>query len=77
LIIEVHWETRYPAWEQHKLPTGEIMSSQTPLPPDRATPPSMPRWVKVFGIILLMLVIVVIILHLTGNNPGGHIPHMP
>jgi len=53
------------------------MSSQTPLPPDRATPPSMPRWVKVFGIILLMLVIVVIILHLTGNNLGGHIPHMP
>lgn len=53
------------------------MSSQTPMPPDRTTPPRMPRWVRVFGIILFLLAIVVIAMHLTGNNLGGHIPHMP
>jgi hypothetical protein len=46
-------------------------------PPDRGSPPSTPRWVKVFGIILIVLVLAVVILHLTGSNHGGHIPHMP
>lgn len=53
------------------------MSSQTPTKQDHGRPPSMPRWVKVFGVILLILVLVVVILHLTGNNLGGHIPHLP
>jgi hypothetical protein len=37
--------------------------------------PSTPRWVKVFGIIALILVMLFIILHLTGNNFGGHGGH--
>lgn len=53
------------------------MSSQIPIQPERGKPPGMPRWVKVLGIILLMLVLAVIALHLTGNNPGGHIPRLP
>lgn len=53
------------------------MSSQTPMKPDRSAPPPMPRWVKAFGAALLVLILVVIALHLTGNNLGGHIPHMP
>lgn len=37
------------------------------------TPPSTPRWVKVLGIVLIVLVALVVILHLTGTSPGG--PH--
>jgi hypothetical protein len=33
-----------------------------------------PRWVKVFGIIGLLLVVLFIILHLTGLAPTGHTP---
>lgn len=45
--------------------------------PGRGSPPSTPRWVKVFGIIALVLVLLFIILHLTGNNFGGHGGHTP
>ena len=36
--------------------------------------PGAPRWVKVFGIIVISLVIVLVILRLTGHTPphGGH-----
>ena len=49
--------------------------SQTP-PPGRPTP-ALPRWVKVFGILFIVLILAVIALHLTGNSFGGHMPHMP
>lgn len=32
----------------------------------------MPLWVKVFGIIFIVLVLMVVILHLTGRGFGGH-----
>jgi hypothetical protein len=35
------------------------------------TPPA-PRWVKVFGIIGVILVLLFIALHLTGRGLGGH-----
>jgi len=44
--------------------------------PDRSSPPGMPRWVKVFGIILIALVLVVVTLHLTGIDFGA-LHHMP
>lgn len=44
--------------------------------PEHRVPPSMPRWVKLFGIILIALVLAVIVMHLTGNNFGGF-HHMP
>jgi hypothetical protein len=31
-----------------------------------------PRWVKVFGIVTIVLVLVFVILHLTGRGLGGH-----
>jgi ABC-type transporter Mla subunit MlaD len=31
-----------------------------------------PRWVYVFGIIALVLVLAFVILHLTGHGLGGH-----
>ncbi len=37
-------------------------------------PPGIPRWVKIFAIIVIVLVMLTIILHLSGLNLGGHIP---
>jgi hypothetical protein len=41
--------------------------------PDRESPPSTPRWVKAFGIGVVVLVLLFAGLHLTGNAPT----HMP
>lgn len=44
---------------------------------DRESTTSTPRWVKVFGLIALVLVLLFVILHLTGRGrggPGGHTP---
>jgi len=38
----------------------------------RESPPSTPRWVKVFGIVTLILLLLFVILHLTGHGLGGH-----
>lgn len=51
--------------------------SQTRVGRERGLPPSTPRWVKVFCIITIVLVLVFVILHLTGNNLGGHNRHTP
>lgn len=44
---------------------------------DRESPPSTPRWVKIFGIIAIVLVLLFIIIQLTGiggdHGPGRHI----
>jgi hypothetical protein len=32
-----------------------------------------PRWVKVFGIIAVVLLLLFVILHLTGGGLGGHL----
>jgi hypothetical protein len=47
--------------------------------PTADRPPSTPRWVKVSGIIVGVLVLVFVILQLTGVGPGagGHGPGMP
>ena len=45
---------------------------------DRETTTTIPRWVKVFGLAGIVLVLLFIILHLTGNSPfsgpGAHTP---
>jgi hypothetical protein len=43
-------------------------------PPDYESPPQMPRWVKVFGIVLILVIVLVAIMLLTGGNhgPGRH-----
>ena len=52
--------------------------SQTNVGPDRgsttSTPPGTPRWVKVLGIIAIVLILLFVILHLTGLSLGGHMP---
>lgn len=42
-----------------------------------ATPSSgTPRWVKVLGVLVLLLVLLVVVLHVTGNSPGGPGDHL-
>jgi|GEM_PF-1967396 hypothetical protein len=78
LIIDVHHETPYYfAHGTSQIILGEIIMSQMPVKPNPGSPPSTPRWLKVLVIIFIALVLLVIILHLTGNSLGGHIPHMP
>src|SRR3990170_1069743 len=42
--------------------------------PDRESTTGAPRWVKVFGIIGIVLVLLVVIMLFTGGGPGGHGP---
>jgi hypothetical protein len=44
--------------------------------PVRSSPPSTPRWVKIFGIIFVILVLTVVAMHLTGTDFGS-LHHMP
>jgi hypothetical protein len=41
---------------------------------NRDSPPNTPGWVKVFGIIALVLLFVFVVLHLTGRGFRGHGP---
>jgi hypothetical protein len=58
---------RYPA-------TGDA----TRVRPDRGSTTGAPRWVKVFGIIALVVVLLFVIVAITGiggrHGPGRHIP---
>ena len=42
--------------------------------PDRDTPPAIPRWVKVFGVIVIVLVLLFVGWHLLGGGFRGHAP---
>jgi hypothetical protein len=44
--------------------------------PNQREAPGVPRWVKVSGIIVIALVLIVVILHLTGNGFGSHMPSL-
>jgi len=37
-------------------------------------PPATPHWVKVFGFIAIVFVVLFVILHLIGRGFGGHTP---
>lgn len=45
--------------------------------PDRGSPYSTPRWVKISGIIVIVLVILFVVLHFTGNGFGPGMHTMP
>jgi hypothetical protein len=40
--------------------------------PELPPHPGAPRWVKVFGIVALVLIVLFVILHLTGRGFRGH-----
>lgn len=45
--------------------------------PDSRSTAGTPRWVKVFGIIVILLVLLIGVLHITGNSLGGPGSHTP
>lgn len=50
-------------------------NSDTGVKPNRELPPGIPRWVKVFGIITLILILLVVIMIIFGggnHGPGRH-----
>ena len=44
------------------------------LRPDPVAPPSMPRWVKILGAIVVILILAFVIVHLAGGGFSGHAP---
>ncbi len=42
--------------------------------PDRESPPGTPRWVKAFGVIAIVLLLLFAGLHLTSNAPMHGMP---
>ena len=55
----------------------EYTVSQTLMETRESVPIGTPRWVKAFGIIALLLILLVAAMHLTGNGLGGHRSHLP
>jgi hypothetical protein len=51
-------------------------NSDTRVSPDRKSPPSTPRWVKVSVIIFIVLVLLFVLQHLAGGVFMGHMPGM-
>ncbi len=49
--------------------------SKTQAASERPSPPRIPRWVKIFGLIIIILILLFGVLHLTGNSLGGHLSH--
>ena len=45
-------------------------------PADAGQRAGTPRWVKVLGILVVLLVLLVAVLHLTGNSLGGPGSHL-
>jgi hypothetical protein len=43
---------------------------------DPVQPAGVPRWVKILGVVVLVLVLLLIVLHLTGNSLGGPGSHL-
>jgi hypothetical protein len=56
--------------QTHRGPDGQSTPSAAP---NRSA--STPRWVKVFVLIAIILVVLFVIMHLTGNGFGDHM-HM-
>lgn len=55
-------------------PSAETSSEHKNMP-DGEAPPVAPRWVKVFGIVLLVLLLVIVVGLVTGHaGPGEHGP---
>jgi hypothetical protein len=49
--------------------------NQTDGGPDHGSTASAPRWVMVFGMVVVVLVLLFVVLHLTGvHSFGGHTP---
>jgi hypothetical protein len=50
------------------------MTSRSASEANTAEHAGMPQWVKALAVLGVLLVALVVVLHLTGNVPGGHAP---
>lgn len=65
--------TRYGARKQHE--QRALLNGDTGVEPGYGSTTRTPRWVKVFGIIVIVLVLLVGIMMLSGGHgPGAHAP---
>jgi hypothetical protein len=48
--------------------------TDSPPYPDDGDDTRTPRWVKVSGVIALVLIVLLVLMHLTGGGLGGHAP---
>lgn len=58
-----------------ELPPSPDSASNTGVGSDRGSAASTPHWVKILGILAVILVLAFVVLHITGNSPfgpGGH-----
>jgi hypothetical protein len=80
LTAVIHLTYTFPnkLFDNSQIIPGETTMSQTPVKPDRESPPSTPRWVKVLAIIALSVVLLIIIALVTDlggpHGPGRHMP---
>jgi hypothetical protein len=56
------------------LPPYPDLGGDTGVGPDDGSTSGTPRWVKVFGIIAILLVLLFVSLHRAGLSPAGHGP---
>ena len=65
-------------WYLHPPSTEESHMATISRDHDNGSPPGTPRWVKVFGIVVLVLVLLVVVMMATGvggkHGPGRHMP---
>ena len=71
-----HTEPRETTAETHmaSLPSYADATRMTGLEPDFGLPPRTPRWVKLFGSGLILLILLLVVVHLTGSGLMSHTP---
>ena len=52
-----------------------LPAEHTDSDPDAGSPPPTPRWVKLFGLVVVALVLLFVIKHLAGGGFRGHLGH--
>jgi hypothetical protein len=73
-LAAIAWGVGFVAAAEFIRRSGRTHPGRAGQPPDRGSIPSTPRWVYVFGIIIVVLGLLFGILHLTGGGPGLHTP---
>jgi hypothetical protein len=58
-------------------PSYPDSNGDTGVGPDRGSPPSTPRWVKVFVVITIILILLFVILQLVSGGEHGTRRHLP
>lgn len=71
-LAAIAWAVTFVAAAEFIRRGGRTHPGRAGQPPDRRSTTGTPRWVYVFGIIALVLVLLFVGMHLTGGGLGGH-----